>query len=79
MNKFDEMMKEAATQMGILCECPIKNTEDGMHEALAYVLHDGSCNDKAEAVMIAARWMWAHCEKRYHSASAAPATAVAAK
>lgn len=66
MNKFDEMMKEAATHMGILCEDPIENTEQGVHDALACVFHNGSCNDKAKAVMIAAQWMWAHCEKTYH-------------
>lgn len=69
MNKFDEMMKEAATQMSILCETPIENTDKGIHDGLAKVFKCGSCNDKAKAVMIASQWMWAHCEKAYHSSS----------
>lgn len=73
MDEFDEVMKDAATQMGILCEVPVKNSDDGIHDGLAMMFKRGSCNDKASAVLIAARWMWAHCEKEYHAQKSATA------
>ncbi len=70
MDKFQEMKKEAVTHMSILCEDTIEDSKQGMHDALACVFKHGSCRDKAKAVMIAAQWMWAHCEEAYHSAPA---------
>ena len=67
MDKFDEMKKEAVTQMAILAEMNIEDSEDGICKALAKVFHHGSFKDGAKAVMIVSQWMWAHCEKWYHS------------
>lgn len=66
MDKFDEMMSEAVTQMGVLIKRPVENSESGMHDALACAFRKTySCG--ATAVMLMSQWMWAHCEKRYHS------------
>ena len=75
MNKFEEMMKECIAQLGILCCTPVENSEDGVHKALEIAFNDAhTFSDGAKAVMIASRWMWAHCEKEYHN-GASSATA----
>jgi hypothetical protein len=67
MDKFDEMMKDAVTNLGILAERPVANDAESVCSALAHVFHHGSFNDGAKAVMIVSQFMWAHCEKSYHS------------
>lgn len=72
MDKFEEMKKECVAQLGILCCTPIENSEDGIHKALEKAFSDEhTFSDGAKAVMIASRWMWAHCEHEYHKGGGA--------
>lgn len=67
MDKFHEMKKEIAVAFGsMVCGQP-DNTADGIHGALADVLENGTYEQGAQAVMMAAQWMWADCEERYHA------------
>ena len=70
MDKFKKMKEEARTQLAILAETNIENSEAGICAAIERVFHYGSYKDGAKAVMIASQWMWAHCEECYHSAEA---------
>ena len=66
--EFDEMMKDAVAKMEALTRQTIDNTRKGMCDALAYALkHATNCGEKAQAAMIMDMWMWAYCEKWYHS------------
>ena len=69
MDKFHEMKKEVAVAFGAMCCGPIENTADGIHGALADILEHGTYEDGAKAVMMAAQWMWADCEERYHAST----------
>lgn len=42
MDKFDEMMKDAVTNLGILAERPVANDAESVCAALAHVFHHGS-------------------------------------
>ena len=69
MDKFHDMQKEIAVAFGpMVCGQP-ENTADGIHGALADVLEHGTYEDGAKAIMMAAQWMWADCEIRYHEST----------
>lgn len=67
--KFDEIKKESLTQLAILAEMNIDNTEHGVCDAIAHVFEHGSYRDGAKALMIASHWLWAHHEEAYHAES----------
>ena len=67
MYKLTEMKKDAVTQLAILSEMNLEDSEPGVCAALEHVFHHGSYKDGAKAVMIVSQWMWANCEERYHS------------
>lgn len=67
MEKFLMMKKEAITQLAILAECNVENSQQGVCDAVACVFEHGSYRDGAKALMIASQWMWADCEERYHA------------
>ena len=71
MDKFHEMKEKITTQLGILAEQPVENSTQGIHDALERVMREGSCGDKAKAIMMVGQWMWAHCEEWYHSSQPA--------
>jgi len=66
MSMFEEFMKEAAEHLSDLVGYNVMNTHLGVHDALAYAMRHGDCNEKATAFMLVSQWMWADCEKRYH-------------
>ncbi len=68
-DKFQHKMAEAVQQMSNLCNAPIENSPEGIHYALACAMKVGTPSDKATAVLVATRYMWAHCEYEYHSSA----------
>lgn len=67
--EFEEMKKDAATNLGILAERPVADNPDSVCAALAHVFRHGSFNDGAKAVMLVSQFMWAHCEELYHGSN----------
>ena len=71
MEYFRSYKKEIAVALGTLIGNPVDNTAQGVHDAVACAFEHGSYNDGAKAVLMAAQWMWADCEERYHAAQPA--------